>query len=103
QFIHRVFRFTDRPIKAVMVPRSEITAANVQLSVVEMAKRFIAEGYSRLPVYEGTLDNVIGILHAKDLLHFLTTPETKVNIRHLLRPAPIVLRNDHVDDVMAYF
>lgn len=103
QFIHRVFRFTDRPIQAVMVPRSEMVAANVQRPLVDMAELFIESGNSRLPVYEGTLDNVIGILHAKDLLRFITHPDTKVNIHHLLRPAPMVLRHDHIDDVMAHF
>lgn len=103
QFIHRVFRFTDRPIKAVMVPRSEIVAANAQLPLVEMVELFIESGYSRLPVYEGSPENVIGVLYAKDLMRFIAHPETAVNIRHLLRPTPMILRNDHVDDVMAYF
>ncbi len=103
QLIHRVFRFTDRPIKAVMVPRSEIVAAHMQMTLVEVAELFIESGYSRLPVYEGSLENVIGILHAKDIMRFIANPETKVNLHHLLRPAPFVLRNDHVDDVMAQF
>ncbi|MBX3057767.1 MAG: HlyC/CorC family transporter [Anaerolineae bacterium] len=103
QLIHRVFRFTDRPIKAVMVPRSEIVAADTQMPLVELAELFIESGYSRLPIYEGSLENVIGVLHAKDLMRFIANPDTKVNLHHLLRPAPIVLRNDHVDDVMAQF
>ncbi|MCL4266643.1 MAG: hemolysin family protein [Anaerolineae bacterium] len=103
QFIHRVFRFTDRPIKAVMAPRSEIVAANMQMSLVEVAELFIESGYSRLPMVEGSLENVIGILNAKDLMRFMANPDAKVNLHHLLRPASIVLRNDHVDDVMAQF
>ncbi|HRQ41761.1 MAG TPA: hemolysin family protein [Chloroflexota bacterium] len=103
QLIHRVFRFTDRPIKAVMTPRSEIVAANTQMSLVEMAELFIESGYSRLPVYEGSLENAIGILNAKDLMRFIANPDSKVNLHHLLRPAPVVLRSDHVDDVMAHF
>ncbi len=103
QFIHRVFRFTDRPVRAVMVPRSEIVAANTQMSLVELAELFIESGYSRLPMFEGSLENVIGLLNAKDLMRFIANPETKVNLSHLLRPAPVVLRNDHIDDVMAQF
>jgi putative hemolysin len=103
QLIHRVFRFTDRPIKNVMVPRSEIVAVSTQMSLVEVAELFIESGYSRLPMMEGSLENVLGILHAKDLMRFIAHPDTKINLPHLLRPAPFVLRNDHVDDVMAQF
>jgi len=103
QMIQRVFRFTDRPVKTVMVPRSEIVAITVAMPLVGIADTFIESGYSRLPVVEGSMENVIGFLHAKDLMRYLAQPEANVNIRHLLRPVMYVLGSDHTDDVLNLF
>lgn len=101
--IQRVFKFTNRPIKTAMVPRTEIVAIEVASPLVQIAETFIESGYSRVPVFEGSLENVLGFLYAKDLMRYLTHPEATVNIRHLLRPVKYVLSNDHIDDVLNIF
>ncbi len=103
QMIQRVFKFTDRPVKTVMVPRSEIVVADITMPLVKIAETFIESGYSRLPVIEGSMENVIGFLHAKELMRYLAQPEATVNIRHLLRPVIYVLGSDHTDDVLNLF
>ncbi|MBI2365362.1 MAG: HlyC/CorC family transporter [Deltaproteobacteria bacterium] len=67
ELIHSVFEFADTPVKAVMIPRTEIHALEVHASLAEVAKSFIDSGFSRIPVYEGELDRVIGILYNKDI------------------------------------
>lgn len=68
QLIENVFDFADTPIKQVMVPRRNIVALEINSDVRSAILKFKAEGYSRLPVFDGSIDNIIGVLFAKDLL-----------------------------------
>lgn len=71
ELIHSVFEFTDTPVKAVMKPRTEIHAIEVHATLAEVAKDFVESGFSRIPVYEGDLDKIIGILYNKDVFKAL--------------------------------
>lgn len=101
QFIQRVFRFTDRPVKTAMVPRSEIVSIAAATPLPDIVTTFTESGYSRLPVYQDSSENVIGVLHVKDILQFLVEhPGDELHVQELLRPVIYVLRNDHTDDVL---
>lgn len=101
QLIQRVFRFTDRPVKTAMVPRSEIVSIAAATPLQKIVATFTESGYSRLPVYQGSTENVIGVLHVKDILRFLMEhPGAEPDLHGLLRPVIYVLRNDHTDDVL---
>src|SRR5437870_557914 len=67
ELIHSVFDFVDTPVKAVMVPRTEIHAIEVRTPGTEVVKSFVESGFSRIPVYEEDLDRVVGILYHKDI------------------------------------
>ena len=71
ELIHSVFEFTDTPVKAVMKPRTEIHAIDAESSLAEVAKDFVDSGFSRIPVFEGNLDKMIGILYNKDVFKAL--------------------------------
>lgn len=71
ELIHSVFEFVDTPVKAVMVPRTEIHAVDIKMPPDEILKSFAESGFSRIPVYEGEMDRVIGILYNKDILRAL--------------------------------
>ena len=66
--IHSVFRFTDTVVKEVMVPRTEIVAVEAGADVDTILRTMNEKGFSRLPVYVETIDNVIGVLYLKDIL-----------------------------------
>jgi CBS domain containing-hemolysin-like protein len=66
ELIQNVFDFDDRIVKQVMVPQNRILAIDVELGRNEVTKRVIEEGFSRLPIYLGDIDNIIGIVHSKD-------------------------------------
>jgi magnesium and cobalt exporter, CNNM family len=86
QLIHSVFEFTDTPAKAVMIPRTEIHALDVHTSFADVAKSFVESGFSRIPVYEGELDKIIGILYNKDVFKALQE-KSDFRIRDHLHPA----------------
>lgn len=86
ELIHSVFEFADTPVKAVMVPRTEIHALEVHASLEEVAKSFVESGFSRIPVYEGELDRIIGILYNKDIFKALQE-KSEFRILDHLHPA----------------
>jgi CBS domain containing-hemolysin-like protein len=68
ELIDNVFEFTETTAAQVMVPRSKISALDIDTPVNELLDTVMTEGYSRLPVYRGTIDTIVGIIYAKDLL-----------------------------------
>ncbi len=86
ELIHSVFEFTDTPVKAVMKPRTEIHAIEVHASLAELAKSFVDSGFSRIPVYDGDLDKVIGIAYNKDVFKALQA-NSDFRVRDHLHPA----------------
>lgn len=83
RMINNVFDFGDSMAKDVMVPRIDMTFANVESTYQELIEIFREERFTRLPVYEDNTDNVIGIINIKDLL--LCTDEPSFNVRDYLR------------------
>ncbi len=70
EMLHRVFAFTDLRVREIMRPRTLICAVSADAGYQETLERFKTCGYSRMPVCNGTIDDIIGILHYKDLLFF---------------------------------
>lgn len=61
ELIQNVFEFDDRVVKSILVPRTKISALDIETEPNEILDRVIEEGYSRLPVYRDSLDNIIGV------------------------------------------
>jgi putative hemolysin len=86
ELIHSVFEFADTPVKAIMKPRTEIHAIDFAASLTDVAKSFVESGFSRIPVYEGDLDRVVGVLYNKDVLKALQE-RSEFRMRDHLHPA----------------
>src|SRR5205807_1881889 len=71
KMLERVLEFSERQVKDVMVPRPEITALDISTPMEEILQVVESTRYTRFPVYQGVLDNIIGILHGKDLMPYL--------------------------------
>lgn len=71
KMLHRIFEFGDTRIEEVMVPKEKIVAVNINVSVAELMDIFVEQGHARLPVFEASVDNIIGIIYARDLLYML--------------------------------
>jgi CBS domain containing-hemolysin-like protein len=111
KMIEGVISFRDLQVGQIMTPRTEMIAADVHCPILELRDKILKDGLSRLPIYEGTLDNVVGILYAKDLLAFLGTTDggtadtTKppINLRTLMRPPIFVPRTKPLRDLLREF
>ena len=84
RMLQRVLEFSERQVKDVMVPRIEVTAIDINSSFDAIVLVVESTRYSRFPIYQGVLDNVVGILHGKDLMPYLHHPKT-FRLSQLLR------------------
>jgi CBS domain containing-hemolysin-like protein len=104
QMIQAVIELGDQRIHEVMVPRIAMITLAASASMDEVIDKVIDEGHSRIPVYEETIDEIIGILYAKDLLPILKRPEAeRPALRSLLRPPVFVPESMSVDDLLHEF
>lgn len=71
KMLHRIFEFGDTKLDSVMVPKDKIIAINVNSNPEELLNIFVEEGHARLPVYQESIDNIVGIIYARDLLYVL--------------------------------
>jgi CBS domain containing-hemolysin-like protein len=90
QMISSIFEFRDTLIHEIMTPRPEMVCADVQTEIPDVLKLIIKEGFTRIPVYSESPDNIIGILNAKDLLVCVDAPQNCPDIRELIKPPYLV-------------
>lgn len=102
ELIQNVFDFDDRIVKQIMVPQNRISAIDIEMGHQNIIKKIIEEGYSRLPVYLGDIDNVVGIIHSKDLLKAVVDNRF-TSIKEIMRPAHFVPESMKVNDLLRDF
>jgi putative hemolysin len=101
ELIHSIIEFGDTIVREVMTPRTEMVTVNVSSSPRRALDLVVAEGYSKLPVYEETVDDIIGVVHDRELLIALsngTVAET--SLRTLMRPVTHVPENKRVAELL---
>jgi putative hemolysin len=101
KMIYSIFQFGETLTREIMIPRIDIISLDVKTSLPDAIQMFLDSGHSRLPVYESTIDNVIGLLYAKDLLKTSSRTEEQVSLRELLRPEYFVPETKKVDELLA--
>jgi putative hemolysin len=100
QMIGAIFDLGGRRVHEVMVPRTDIVALQADTEIRAALHAMVASGRSRLPAYEDSLDNVVGLIHAQDLLRVLDEGQDSGSIRPLLREPVFVPRSAPIDDVL---
>lgn len=103
QMINSIFEFRDTLIHEIMTPRPEIVCADVQTKIPDVLKMIIREGFTRIPVYSESPDNIIGILNAKDLLICVDAPQNCPDIRELIKPPYMVPETMRIVDLLRAF
>jgi CBS domain containing-hemolysin-like protein len=100
EMIYSIFQFGDTLSREVMIPRIDITALDVNANGAEAIRTFTESGHSRVPVYEETIDEVIGLLYAKDLLRTESPANEITDIRPFLRKAYFIPESKNVDELL---
>lgn len=100
--IQNVFEFDDRVVRQILIPRTKISAIDVESSKEEVIQKVIEEGYSRMPVFQDSLDNVIGVIYTKDLIKALHEKNFK-GVNDLIRPAYFIPLNKRINDLLREF
>lgn len=100
EMIYSIFQFGDTLAREIMVPRIDIRALAVDTTVDEALTAFVESGHSRIPVYEETVDNIIGLLYAKDLLRHQSNKKQIADLRTVLRPAYFVPEAKKLDELL---
>ena len=99
ELIHSVFEFSETPVKKVMVPRPKIFALDVGTPLGEVEHLIVEGGYTRIPVYDDTPDNVIGLVYIKDVLRLLERRQPIV-LRKILHPVHFVPETKKVGELL---
>ena len=96
ELIKSAIEFTDVDVEEILTPRVEILAVDIESSEDEISHAFQESGYSRLPVYQETVDNIVGILHEKDFY----ANQGKIPVRELMSTPTYVMQNTKVSDLL---
>jgi CBS domain containing-hemolysin-like protein len=100
QMIYSIFQFGDTLAREVMVPRIDMVAMDVNTPIPQAVDLILKVGHSRIPVYEESTDNILGLLYAKDLLRVWHEGGGERSLRDLLRPAYFVPEAKKLDDLL---
>ncbi|HET6271955.1 MAG TPA: hemolysin family protein [Bacteroidota bacterium] len=99
ELIESVFEFTDTTAKEVMIPRPDVVALSIDTPREKIVKIVLEEGYSRMPVYKGTIDTIIGVVYTKDLLGLLEYRDLIV-LQDVIRPAYFIPETKKISQLM---
>lgn len=98
ELINNVFEFNDTTVSEIMTHRTDIYALNIDMNVNELIEELEEYTYSRIPVYEETIDEIKGILYLKDLLKYVKT-KRNIKLKSIIRPAYFVARSKPIDEL----
>ncbi|HEX2189413.1 MAG TPA: hemolysin family protein [Longimicrobiaceae bacterium] len=101
EMIHGVFEFTETVAREVMTPRTEMVAVPAGISLDELLDVVVDEGHSRFPVYEGSIDSIVGVVLTKDLLPLFRRGDEAFDVRRVMREPYFVPDTKPVDEILA--
>jgi CBS domain containing-hemolysin-like protein len=100
EMIHGIIEIGNMSVREVMVPRTDITAVERSASLEEITRVFRDTGHTRLPVDEGDLDHIVGLIHVKDVLFYVVGKERPFDINSITRPMKYVPASKKVDELL---
>jgi CBS domain containing-hemolysin-like protein len=101
EMISAIYEFGETTVREIMTPRIDIEAIDAETPPAEIYRQIASSPYSRFPVFDGKIDNVIGILHIKDVIKFLKThPVEALSVRELVRDAAFIPETKKLDELL---
>ena len=102
EFIGSIFEFTDKLARHVMTPRLDIVGVDLGTPQERLLQIIMEEGYSRIPVYQGNIDNVVGIIHSRDIINLLTQKELII-LSDIIRQPYFVPDSKKISEILREF
>ena len=99
EMLQEIVRFGDKTAQEIMTARTDLTDVDIHIDFSSLLRVVVETGYSRIPVYDGSQDNIKGIIYIKDLLPFVSRGDD-FDWRHLLRPAYYVPEDKMIEDLL---
>jgi Mg2+/Co2+ transporter CorC len=100
EMLRSIIRLDATTVREVMVPRLDMAAVEADSTIEAVAETMVGRGHSRLPVYEETIDKILGIVHARDVIAALAWSKPKNSLRNMVRPAFLIPETKRVDDLL---
>jgi CBS domain containing-hemolysin-like protein len=102
EIIKNAFEFNDRSAKEIMVPRQQIFAVSIDMTLSEIIPQILENGYSRIPVYSGGLDNLLGSVHSKEIFkHYYNNPDFL--LKNIIQPIYYIIESKKISDILKEF
>jgi CBS domain containing-hemolysin-like protein len=103
EMIRAIFALRDTVVREIMVPRTDMAYVTVDATVREVLSSIIACGHSRIPVFDGSIDNIVGLVYAKDLLKYWGMDESAVVLKNILRPPYFIPETKNLEELLHEF
>jgi CBS domain containing-hemolysin-like protein len=103
EMVQGIFELAEIVARDVMVPRVDLVAIDSETELKTLVKKVTEVGHSRIPVYENTIDNIIGILYVKDLLKFILEPSKKFSLKKTIREVYFVPESTPLNEMLYEF
>ena len=103
EMIRSIFSLRTTVVREIMVPRTDMACISATASVRELLETIITCGHSRIPVYENTIDNIIGLLYAKDLLKYWGNNQEQLQLRSIVRPPYFIPETKNLEQLLQEF
>jgi CBS domain containing-hemolysin-like protein len=103
EMIRSIFSLRTTVVREIMVPRTDMACVSLEATIPELLETIIACGHSRIPVYENTMDNIVGLLYAKDLLKFWGDGREQLQVRTIARPPYFIPETKNLEQLLQEF
>jgi CBS domain containing-hemolysin-like protein len=103
EMLHSVFDFSDTVTGEIMTPRTDMVTVQADATVREFIELALKHGFSRIPVYEDTIDNIFGLIHVRDCMKAMVEHKENLHVRELARKVLIVPENKNLGDLLPEF
>ncbi len=103
EMIHSIFEFSKTTAKEIMVPRIDMICADQATPLSELIDLIKSRGHTRIPLYDEKVDNILGVIHAKELLPFINDPGQQVDLVSLAMPALFIPESKPIDELLKDF
>jgi CBS domain containing-hemolysin-like protein len=103
EMIHGIFELKQAVVREVMIPRPDIKCVSSKAKIKDVIDLIISKGHSRIPIFEGKIDNVVGIVYAKDLLKFWGKDEETIPLEKVMRQPYFIPETKRLEELLKEF